>query len=371
MWYYKSFIGNKKVMVSKFLAFFVVSFFHLNAFATVCTKYVISSTESNVEAQSSIITQNQTVSTYNHINEALANRVSGDVICFKAGYYPAIRIENIDGGEHNITLQAELGSLVEIKRSSYSGTGIYIVNSKNITVSGFNISGGLYGIYAKGSSDLTLTQNTITNVGQEAIIVKSAISKQKLTNFIIANNVISHTGKGLSQYGEGIYIGDGNNNYNEFIDNVAIENNFISDTSNEAIDIKINTKNVTVHSNTILNTNLKFNGAITIATSDRYAENSNIIISNNMIEGVVNRSGYRPLGIAIGQGDALIKNNIIKEADERFVGICLFSTFVNAAANTVTLQMNEVTTQGRRLLVNCGSGGTGANALANVVELTE
>ena len=288
---------------------------------------------------------------------------------FRAGTYAPIRIENIEGGVNNITLRAETKGLVKIKHSNYRGTAITINNSKNIVIRGFTLSGGLYGIYAKGSSDLTIVNNTIYNVGQEGVIIKSGISKQPLSNFIIANNIIVETGKVLSQYGEGIYIGDGNDKFNQILKNVTIAGNSISHTMNEAIDIKINTKNVNIHSNIINNTNLKFNGVITVATSNRHGEDSNISISHNNIVGVVNRSGYRPIGIAIGQGNALITDNMIIEENKRFVGICLFSTFVNTDANKVTLENNHVLTTGNSLVRNCGHGGTGANSLAEVIKI--
>jgi parallel beta-helix repeat protein len=355
----------------------IIVFFQVNLMAQPCTMYMVSSLDTpnlpELRSHSSIfgftISHPRQIIEYNDINKALSNSTSGEVICFRAGIYSSIRIENIEGGINDITLRGVGRGQVKILKDNYKGTGIVINNSKNIVITGFTISGGLYGIYAKGSSDLTIVNNTIYNVGQEGIIVKSGISKQPLSNFIISDNIIVDTGKGLSQYGEGIYIGDGNDNFNEIINNVTIENNNISNTMNEAIDIKINTKNINIHSNTISNTNLKFNGVITVATSNRYGADSNITITNNNIIGVVNRSGYRPIGIAIGQGNALISDNMIIEESKKFVAICLFSTFVNIEANTVTLGVNHVLTNGIILLKNCGHGGTGANALADVINI--
>ncbi|WP_057832355.1 right-handed parallel beta-helix repeat-containing protein [Colwellia sp. TT2012] len=361
---------------------FTLLFFQASVIAQPCTMYMVSTlsshplstlplTESSAAIPALISTKSQAKITieYNDINEALLNSTSGEVICFKTGIYPAIKIENIQGGINNITLKAETDADVQIIQNSYSGTGIAIKNSKNIIISEFTLSGGMYGIYAQGSSDLTLVNNTIYNVGQEGIIVKSGIAKQSLENFVIADNIISGTGKRLAQYGEGIYIGDGNDNYNQVINNVRIEGNSISNTMNEAIDIKINTKNVNIHSNNIINTNLKFNGAITVATANRYGPDSQITISHNNIIGVTNRSGYRPIGIAVGQGNALITGNLISATSTRFVGVCLFSTFVNVNANTVTLGQNYVLTNGTPFLANCGDGGTSAHSLANVIKM--
>jgi parallel beta-helix repeat protein len=365
MFYCKNFIGkNKNVFIKlcKKLSVLVIALglFQTSVMASQCTKYVTHTLSVGMGSST------PTVFEYLHVNDALLASVSGDVICFKTGVYPKIIIKNIDGGLSNITLQAEQGSLVEITHSSYSGTGIYIENSKNIKISGFTLSKGLYGIYAKGSSDLTIENNSISEVGQEGIIIKSGVSLQPLNNFVVSNNVIADTGKGISQYGEGIYIGDGNNNFNEVLNNIVIENNHITNVSNEAIDVKINVNNVDIKSNTIIDTNLKFNGAITVATSDRYGDNANVSISSNTIRGVTNRMGYRAIGIAVGHGNASITNNFISETGTKFAGICLFTTFVNTNANTVSIGGNNIITNGITIVEKCGSGGTGANAPANV-----
>ena len=375
MLYYKSCIGSKNMtrfIISVFISIF--AFFQVSVMAQPCTMYMVSSSDVSSEPEVSFSASEDflfpVAIEYDDINEALKNSTSGEVICFRDGVYEAIRIINIQGGVNNITLKAENSEQVSIINDSYSGAGIYIYNSKNIVISDFIISGGLYGIYAKGTSDLTITNNSIYNVGQEGVIIKSGISMQSLSNFVIANNIIFDTGNGLSQYGEGIYIGDGNDNYNEIINHVTIENNNISNVMNEAIDIKINVNNIDIDSNIIKNTNLKFNGVITVATADRFGADSNISIRRNAIVGVVNRSGYRAIGIAVGQGNALISDNVIVEDGPKFAGVCLFSTFMNGDANTVTLEGNEVLTSGVGFVADCGHGGTGADALANVIEIT-
>lgn len=367
---YKNFAGSLNSLNSLNLYLSLVAalfiFFQASVLANTCTIYVVadeSVLNSTVTAESSI--------PYSNVNDAIERSVPGEVICFKSGVYTSVRIEGVIGQNEPITLMPAPDNQVVILSDGYSGTGIYIKDSEKIVISGFTISGGLYGIYSIGSSSITVTDNTIYDVGQEAIIIKSGISTRELSNFVVTDNVITGTGKTNSQYGEGIYIGDGNDNYNKVLNNITIQNNNISKTTNEAIDIKINTNNITIDSNTIVNTSLKWNGAITVATSDRFGAGSNISINKNSIVGVTNRLGYRAIGIAIGHGDALIQDNMIIEQGSHFAGVCLFSTFMNPDANTVTLSNNQVITSGSALVKNCGSGGTGANELANIIELDD
>ncbi len=70
------------------------------------------------------------------------------------------------------------------------------------------------------------------------------------------------------------------------------------------------------------------------------------MIDSNVIRGVTNRMGYRAIAIALGQGDATITKNYISEPGVKFAGICLFTTFVNSSANTVTITDNEIVTNG-------------------------
>jgi len=325
--------------------------------AQTCSKFINSSQNNFSESAN--------VNEYYTVGDAIENSVSGDVICFRSGIYSSIHLDNINGGENKLTLQAEPNSLVEIKSDNYKGTGIKVTNSKDLVISGFKISGGLYGIYVKGSSDVALLHNNISDVGQEAISIKSGYSKQPLANFSVNNNVISDTGKTNSQYGEGIYIGDGNNNYDEILRNVEIKDNHITNVSNEAIDIKINVSNINIRSNTIIDTNLKFNGAITVATANRFGEDAQIKISHNLIRGVTNRLGYSSVGIAVGQGNALIDNNVIIESGTKFIGICLYSTFMNNVARKVTINNNDIMTDGRAIVTRCSSGGTGEKEYAD------
>lgn len=367
MFFLKNGVGNKRIKNLLIVIILSAGLFQIKAHAETCSMYIDNSfiVEDELDNTENKSSGNE----YANFESALKESESGDVICFRDGVYDAINIHDINGGDNSITVKAASDSDVLISSSGYTGTGVSIKDSNNIIISGLSISGGLYGIYATGSSDLKLLNNHVYDVGQEGIIVKSGMSEQPLYNFIIRGNTIFGTGQSTAQYGEGIYIGDGNDDFNEVLTNVKVINNQIFNTSNEAIDIKINTTNVLVKSNTITNTNLLFNGVITVATAARFGADSNIVIKKNTIVGVVNTNGYRANGIAIGQGNAIIKDNVIIENSATFSGICLFTTFVNEEANTVIISGNQVMTSGIEVLEDCGDGGTGTNAPANVIYL--
>lgn len=304
--------------------------------------------------------------TFLDFNSAIKSAKGGDVICFKQGVYSGFKIKDINGGELQITVQPIPGSKVVLKNNNYKGAGITIENSRGIALKDFIIEGGLYGIYVLGSSNIVIKNNIINNIGQEAIMVRAKDSKTNLKKFIIEGNHIMNTGKSASQYGEGIYIGNGDHKARGIISNVKISNNVIQGTLNEAIDIKSNTTGIFIDSNLITNTSLMFNGAITIGTSDYVGPDSEYVILNNVILGVENRLGYRPYGIAVGRGNTKIYQNIIVEVDKSFIGICLFSTFTNSDSKFVELKDNVILSQGKGTLLKCTDGGTGLKNFGDV-----
>jgi hypothetical protein len=292
----------------------------------------------------------------------------GNVVCIESGVYRGLLISDLHFIDEKLTVQPTPRDKVIFVGKNYSGAGVRISNATGVRIQGFSMSKGMYGIYTTGSSMLELLENTITDVGQEGIVVKAGSSANGVSNITIANNLISNTGRRIGQYGEGIYIGDAKGNAKSLVSEVHIYQNILVRTKNEAIDIKSNTRDIQIIANTIIATDLKFNGAITLAVNIYHGEDSNFLVKNNKIIGVSNRSGYRPMGIAVGQGNASITNNLIVEKNINFVGICLFSTFTNQVANLVNISENEIVTRGKAVVERCADGGTGAKNFGKVVK---
>jgi len=323
-----------------------------------CTKIVSTNNKEQVKA----------TPTFTTINLALENYIEGDIICLADRYQRVILIEDFDSGSKPLIIRPlhYLGTI--IKNRHYKGTGITVKNSKGIIIEGLIITGGLSAILIQDSSNISLLSNKVFNTGNQAISIKPLFHGG--SHYIIKDNVIFNTGLLNPRFGEGLYIGDGSYTKDRSrlkiqhtVSDVLIINNVIHHTRNEAIDVKANAFNVKIISNKINHINLKFNAAITVATESSYAALGGYRIEDNVITNIINRSGYRPIGIAVGHGNTIIKDNLIVDNKDNIVAICLFTTFLNPALNKVLLEKNQLIGAGVPFSEKC-TGGTKDKAKA-------
>jgi len=308
------------------------------------------------------------IPTFAKLSLALEQHIDGDVICLADKHQPAIMIEDFDSGSKPLLIRPLHYFGTTIRSRYYTGTGITIKHSKGIVIEGLIITGGLSAILIQDSSNISLLSNRVFNTGNQAISIKPRYYGGK--HYIIADNIIFNTGLLNPRFGEGIYIGDGSYTKDRdrlkiqyTVSDVMIRNNIIHHTGNEAIDVKSNAYNVKIVRNSINNINLKFNAAITIATESSFAPLGGYQVEDNVIANISNRSGYRPIGIAAGHGDAIIKDNLIIDGNENFIAICLFTTFLNPELNNVVLENNQLIGTGVPFSDTC-TGGTKNNAKA-------
>lgn len=314
---------------------------------------------------------NDSIPTFNKLIFALERYNEGDVVCLADPYQPAMTIEDFDGGNKPLIIRPlhYLGTTIQSK--NYIGTGLTIKNSSGIIIEGLIITGGLSAILVQDSSDITLIANRVFDIGNQAISIKPKYYGG--SHYLIKDNIIFNTGRLHPRYGEGLYIGDGSYTKDKSrlkirhtVSDVTIRNNIIHHTNNEAIDVKANAYDVKIINNSISNVDLQFNAAITVATESSYAELGGYLIENNVITDITNRSGYRPIGIAVGHGDTVIKNNLIIDDKVKVVAICLFTTFLNPTLNKVTLDKNKFIGKGKPFSEAC-TGGTKDNSKAIVI----
>jgi len=263
----------------------------------------------------------------------------GDIVCFEEGQYSGISIENVHATQSSpIVLKSIVDKGAHISLSDYKGTGISLRESSYIRIEGFKVSGGLYGIRALDSHDVVIQRNWIENVGQEAILATVDKCSTHSGNFNISENRILTTGRKNPQYGEGIYIGSGKASLCG-IETVLINGNTISETTNEAIDIKYNVSDVLIQNNRIDNIDLAFNGVITLSTSEFPKVDGKYRVLNNRISNFSNRNGYTANAIAVGNGDVVIKDNFVDNEDGFFVYI--YETISQSKSKRILIERNK------------------------------
>lgn len=122
-------------------------------------------------------------------------------------------------------------------------------------ISGITIAGGTTAVMVDLARHVTIVGVTIRDTGQEGIHFKSCSS-----HAILANSRVTNTGLVTPGYGEGIYIGTAQSNWNSLnnctrgnpdtTDNVQILDNVVDNVTAESIDIKEGTRGGVIRGNT-------------------------------------------------------------------------------------------------------------------------
>ena len=264
------------------------------------------------------------MTTYNISNsqeaqESLEIAQPGDTLLFEAGTYDPIVIDNQD----SLTIKAASGDEGEVVFTSgtYSGSGntgagVRVRNSSNIVVENIDATNSLWGIYVEGSQNVTLQNNEVYNTGQEAVHIANNSSEVD-----IIDNTIYDTGNGNSTFGEGIYLGAGSEGGDE-TNNITIAGNDISQTTGEAIDIKPYVSNVVIDNNRVYDINTGTEGAIVVGlqqgnrTGGNFTNADNVIIQNNKIWNISDRTIYADSNaIRVRSGATIINNEISNYGD--------------------------------------------------------
>ncbi len=259
------------------------------------------------------------------IQEAVDKANAGDKILVKAGNYARVKIENKNATQSQpITITAAPGDegKISISTGKYdSGKGIHIINSSNIIVEDLNVNKSLFGILVENSKNITLQNNKVHDIGQEAIH-----ARKNSSHIDILNNTIFDTGNRIGRWGEGIYLGSGREG-NDRTNNILIKGNDISDTVSEGIDIKAFVSDVIVEDNLIHDLEVEHTGALAIGLKHRvkggnFTNADNVIIRNNKLWNISTKNHPYSDGIGINaSSSAIIYNNAIWNYEHRGIYI--------------------------------------------------
>ena len=299
---------------------------------------------------------------------ALAAVTPGTIVYFDAGTYTPLKISDkhgtadapivfrsLPGKERLATFSSgklEAGGAIEIEQSSF------------LEIRDLRAADSQKGISAVSVTHSVIEGNLVENLGQEAIHVGRKHSHDGSKQFLapasedvrVAGNTIRGTGKVAPEYGEAVYIGTG-----AFLGDdthgIVIEGNTLTDIAAEGIEVKPGTYDVTIRRNAISNTHHEYNGAITVSVEGTPTQDGKFLIEDNLIWGI-KKVKHGVAGIAIGHGNAVIRNNIIWDI-EGGVGISVYATFANPKALSVTIANNTIcaSTGKPRIVLHEGTGG--------------
>lgn len=204
-----------------------------------------------------------TVDDADSLRAALAAAVAGDVIGLADGTYPGEFVATASGtADAPITLCGGAAAVLDGGGTS-GGYVLHLDGATHWRLLGFTVQNGQKGVMADGTVGSEIRGLTVTGIGDEAIHLRRAS-----TDNVVADNVISDTGLRKPKFGEGIYIGTAESNWCDVnacqpdpSDRNLIENNTISRTTAEAIDIKEGTRDGIVRGNSFDGSGIDPDGA--------------------------------------------------------------------------------------------------------------
>lgn len=251
-----------------------------------------------------------------------------------------------------ITLTGGAGAV--LTSSGGNGYGLWLKGAPYWNLKGFTVADAKKGIVMDASSHVTVDTVTVHHIGYEGVHFRSGSSYG-----VIRNSYVHDTGTTAPQYGEGVYIGSANSNWDQFAgstgvdasDHVQVLNNRIGpNVAAEGIDVKEGTKAGTISGNTLDGTGEKNqnSGDSTIdVKGDGYTVSSNSV-SHPYTDGFQVHNVYA----AYGCGNAFSGN--------RFTLSGASGYGINVTDNSKCAKKNTVTTS------NTAVGGKGLTNIATV-----
>lgn len=153
-----------------------------------------------------------TVSDAAGLRRALQDAHGGDVIRLADGVYEGNFAVHVRATQPNPLWICGSSRAVLRGASINEGYGLHIVDSSYVNAIGFTVSDSRKGVMLDRSNHITLTQLTVTNIGNEGVHFRS-----KTTDSILVASSISATGQQRDvsnpQWGEGVYVGSHHKNW--------------------------------------------------------------------------------------------------------------------------------------------------------------
>jgi hypothetical protein len=193
------------------------------------------------------------VTTAEELAQALDDAEPGDTISLAPGDYQGSFAPTASGtAEEPITLTGPRDAVL----SNDDGYGLHLDGADHWNLTGFTVADASKGIVLDEADHVTIDDVEVYDTGAEAVHFRAASSDNT-----IRNSVIHDTGLEQPQYGEGIYFGSAESNWDDFGENggegpdrsdrnQALNNIIGPNVTAEAVDIKEGTQDGVVSGNT-------------------------------------------------------------------------------------------------------------------------
>jgi len=202
----------------------------------------------------SAATRTVNVSTAAQLTSALSDAKAGDTIKLADGVYSGQFKATADGTSSSPIILTGSSKAV-LTSSGGNGYGLWLSSAPYWQVKGVTVDNSDKGIVLDASDYVTLDDVHVHDIGYEGVHFRSGSD-----HGVIQNSNIHDTGTTHPDYGEGVYIGSANSNWDQYAGSTGVDaSNYVQVLNNkigpniaaEGIDIKEGTKGGTIRGNTL------------------------------------------------------------------------------------------------------------------------
>jgi hypothetical protein len=184
---------------------------------------------------------------------ALSGATAGSVVRLSPGRYSGRYDISASGTESTPVWICGPRTAIVDNGMIESGYGFRVTDSAHVVIAGMTVRNGQKGIAVVNSTNVTVADTRVEDIGDEAIHLRS-----NTTRSTVIGNSIARTGLVTPAYGEGIYVGSSGANWCTYSncqpdrsDHNTVAFNTISDTTAEQIEAKEGTSGGVIAHNTL------------------------------------------------------------------------------------------------------------------------
>jgi hypothetical protein len=226
------------------------------------------------------------------LRAALASSSPGTVIRLADGEYqfkPRLVASALGTADAPITLRGSRAAVLRTKNAS-GDYGLHVTGD-HWRIEGITVAHATKGIVLDGSVGTVIDGVEVYDIGDEAVHFRTCSS-----DGVLRNSHIHDTGRNSAQYGEGVYVGSANSNWDKYqctdptedvdegdnTERVLVEDNLFEDITAEGADLKEGTDSGIVRRNVFRRTGLSGQNS---ADSAIDAKGNGWVIEDNVVGG--------------------------------------------------------------------------------------